>query len=69
MGYVEPQSERVVVWASEESVGLALHGAELPCDICEVSGHILHGVPVVSWPGLGVLAHDVRIRAFSVFTR
>jgi hypothetical protein len=68
-GHFQPEIERIVVRVSKESVGLALQGAELPCDICKVSGHILHHVPVISRPGLWVLAHDVRIRTSLAFPR
>jgi hypothetical protein len=68
-GHFQPEIERIVVRVSKESVGLALQGAEMGGYVCEVLGHVLDGIAVVSWSGLRVLTHDVRIRTSLAFPR
>jgi hypothetical protein len=57
--------EGVVVGVVQRCVGLTFQGCELGCYVCEVSGYILCGVLVISWPGV----HSVRVLTDGGFSK
>ena len=56
MSSFEPESKRTVIRVSQVGVGISLELGYVGGEICEVSRYVLGGVPVISWPGLRLLA-------------
>jgi hypothetical protein len=56
VGVLQAAPERIVAFVGELGVGLSLQGGELRGQVCQLSGEVLGGVPVVSRS-----THAVRI--------